>query len=203
MISIIDYGAGNLKSVENALSYLNLSSRIIRDPKELMDSPAAILPGVGAFGDAMACLNRTGFTDAIREYVHKGAPLLGICLGMQLLFEASEESPGVAGLSIFPGVLRRIPDTGLKVPHMGWNSLHILQPDGIMKGIAQESYVYFVHSYYLSCSSPEILAATTQYGVCVGAAVQKGRLAATQFHPEKSGEVGLKMLRNFAQMAEL
>lgn len=203
MISIIDYGAGNLKSVQNALSYLNLPSRVIRDPEEFIHSPAAILPGVGAFGDAMHCLNRTGFTDAIREYVQNGSPLLGICLGMQLLFEASEESPGVSGLSIFPGVLRRIPDSGLKVPHMGWNSLHILQTDGIMTGIAQESYVYFVHSYYLSCSYAEILAATTQYGVSVGAAVQKGRLVATQFHPEKSGEVGLKMLRNFAQMAEL
>ena len=203
MISIIDYGAGNLKSVQNALSYLNLPSRVIRDPEEFIHSPAAILPGVGAFGDAMYCLNRTGFTDAIRDYVQNGSPLLGICLGMQLLFEASEESPGVSGLSIFPGVLRRIPDSGLKVPHMGWNSLHILQTDGIMTGIAQESYVYFVHSYYLSCSYAEILAATTQYGVSVGAAVQKGRLVATQFHPEKSGEVGLKMLRNFAQMAEL
>lgn len=198
MISIIDYGAGNLRSVQNALSYLGHSSRILDDPNGLAGSEAAILPGVGAFGDAMRCLNDSGFTQAIRDYAACGRPLLGICLGMQLLFEESEESPGVKGLSIFPGVLRRIPDMGNKVPHMGWNSLDLKQRTGIFEGIAQDSYVYFVHSYYLSCAPTDFLAATTQYGVEIGAAVQKGNIAATQFHPEKSGGIGLSMLENFA-----
>lgn len=203
MISIIDYGAGNLRSVQNALSFLGYPSRIITDPRQLSDSRAAILPGVGAFGDAMRSLNEREFVPAIRDYAASGRPMLGICLGMQLLFEASEESPGVEGLSIFPGVLRRIPETGLKVPHMGWNSLNVIQTDGIMKEITQDSYVYFVHSFYLSCSESDILAATTQYGVNIGAAVQKGRIAATQFHPEKSGEIGLKMLNNFARLVNI
>ena len=202
MISIIDYGAGNLRSVQNALSFLGHSSRILTDPKELENSQAAILPGVGAFGDAMRCLNQSGFSQAIRDYAASGRPLLGICLGMQLLFEESEESPGVKGLSLFPGVLRRIPDPGLKVPHMGWNSLRLKQQTGIFEGVAQDSYVYFVHSYYLSCISADFLAATAQYGVEIGAAVQRGNIAATQFHPEKSGEVGLAMLQNFAVKAE-
>lgn len=202
MISIIDYGAGNLKSVQNALAYLECPSRIIDDPRELMASQAAILPGVGAFGDAMNSMNRTGFADAVREYAASGRPLLGICLGMQLLFDASEESPGVQGLSVLPGTLRRIPNTdGQKVPHMGWNSLQMIQTGGVFRGIAQGSYVYFVHSYYLSCSGDDFIAAATQYGVPIGAAVQKGNVAATQFHPEKSGEVGLTMLRNFIDIA--
>ncbi len=202
-IAIVDYGAGNLQSVKKALDFIGVSSVITKDAGQIRDAGAVILPGVGSFADAMASMHASGLTDTVLEAAHSGRPFLGICLGLQLLFEASEESPGVVGLGVLKGEIRRIPQQdGLKVPHIGWNSLAILQPDGIFQGIPQEAYVYFVHSYYLKAERQEEVAARTQYGVRIDAAVQRGRLCATQFHPEKSGRVGLQILRNFAAMCE-
>ncbi len=200
MITIVDYGAGNLKSVEKALLFLGEEVKITSDSREILAADKIILPGVGAFGDAMEKLNATGLADTIREAVNKKIPLLGICLGLQLLFESSEESPGVKGLSLLKGSIKRIPDkAGFKVPHIGWNSLEINQDSRLFRGISQESYVYFVHSYYLQAEEP-VVAAKTDYVVEIHAAVEKENIFACQFHPEKSGETGLKLLKNFATM---
>ncbi|MBP3609845.1 MAG: imidazole glycerol phosphate synthase subunit HisH [Lachnospiraceae bacterium] len=200
MIAIIDYDAGNLKSVEKALLFLGEEAKVTSDAKEILSADKIILPGVGAFGDAMEKLNTSGLSDTIREAVAKKIPLLGICLGLQLLFESSEESPGVSGLSVLKGSIRRIPDKeGFKVPHIGWNSLAVNPESRLFRGIPQESYVYFVHSYYLKAEEP-IVAATTDYVVDIHAAVEKEHIFACQFHPEKSGEIGLKLLKNFATM---
>lgn len=200
MITIIDYDAGNLKSVEKALLYLGEKVKVTSDAREILTADKIILPGVGAFGDAMEKLNKNGLAETICEAVDKKIPLLGICLGLQLLFEGSEESPGVGGLSLLKGKIKKIPDnTGLKVPHIGWNSLEFCKESPIYKGIEPESYVYFVHSYYLNTPEP-IVTATTDYVVNIHASVQKDMLFACQFHPEKSGEVGLKMLKNFAEL---
>ena len=200
MITIIDYDAGNLKSVEKALLYLGEKVKVTSDAREILTADKIILPGVGAFGDAMEKLNKNGLAETICEAVDKKIPLLGICLGLQLLFEGSEESPGVGGLSLLKGKIKKIPDnTGLKVPHIGWNSLEFCKESPIYKGIEPESYVYFVHSYYLNTSEP-LVTATTDYVVNIHASVQKDMLFACQFHPEKSGEVGLKMLKNFAEL---
>lgn len=200
MITIVDYGAGNLKSVEKALLFLGEEVKITSDSREILAADKIILPGVGAFGDAMEKLNVTGLADTIREAVNKKIPLLGICLGLQLLFESSEESPGVKGLSLLKGSIKRIPDkAGFKVPHIGWNSLEINQNSRLFRGIPQESYVYFVHSYYLQAEEP-VVAAKTDYVVEIHAAVEKENIFACQFHPEKSGETGLKLLKNFATM---
>ena len=200
MIAIIDYDAGNLKSVEKALLFLGEEAKITSDPKEILAADKIILPGVGAFGDAMEKLNSRGLSDVIREAVQKKIPLLGICLGLQLLFEGSEESPGVSGLSVLKGQIKRIPDKeGFKVPHIGWNSLSINPESKLFRGIAEDSYVYFVHSYYLKAEEP-IVAATTDYVVDIHAAVEKEHVFACQFHPEKSGEIGLRLLKNFATM---
>lgn len=200
MITIIDYDAGNLKSVEKALLYLGEKVKVTSDAREILTADKIILPGVGAFGDAMEKLNKNGLAETICEAVDKKIPLLGICLGLQLLFEGSEESPGVGGLSLLKGKIKKIPDnTGLKVPHIGWNSLEFCKGSPIYKGIEPESYVYFVHSYYLNTSEP-LVTATTDYVVNIHASVQKDMLFACQFHPEKSGEVGLKMLKNFAEL---
>lgn len=200
MIAIIDYDAGNLKSVEKALLFLGEEAKITSDAEEILSADKIILPGVGAFGDAMEKLNTRGLSEVIREAVKRKIPLLGICLGLQLLFEASEESPGVDGLSVLKGKIKRIPDKeGFKVPHIGWNSLKINPESKLFAGIPEDSYVYFVHSYYLAAEEP-IVAATTDYVVDIHAAVEKEQVFACQFHPEKSGDIGLKLLKNFATM---
>lgn len=201
MIAIIDYDAGNIKSVEKALAYLGEEVRITRDREEILASDGVILPGVGAFGDAMEKLHTYGLVDVIREVVRRQIPFLGICLGLQLMFESSEESPGVEGLGLLPGKILKIPETpGMKVPHMGWNSLKIDPNSRLFKGIPDGNYVYFVHSYYLKAGSEDIVAATTEYGTHIHAAVEKGNLYACQFHPEKSSQTGLKILENFISL---
>ena len=201
MIAVIDYDAGNLKSVEKALAYLGETPVITRDREELLAADKVILPGVGAFGDAMDRLHQYGLVDVIKEVVKKGTPFLGICLGLQLMFESSEESPGVEGLGLLPGKILKIPETpGMKVPHMGWNSLKIDPNSRLFKGIPDGNYVYFVHSYYLKAGSEDIVAATTEYGTHIHAAVEKGNLYACQFHPEKSSQTGLKILENFISL---
>ena len=203
MIAIIDYDAGNLRSVEKALQYLGKETIVTRDPEQIRKADKVILPGVGAFGDAMKKLQEYHLDTLIREIADSGKPLLGICLGLQLLFEESEESPGVEGLGILEGKIRRIPEgDGLKVPHIGWNSLHLEHNGRLFRNIPENSYVYFVHSYYLEAKDPEIVKASTEYGVHIHASVEKNNLFACQFHPEKSSETGLQILKNFAEMEE-
>ena len=201
MIAIIDYDAGNIRSVEKALLSIGQPAVVTRDREVLKAADRVILPGVGAFGDCMNRLNQYGLTEVIRHICAEGKPFLGICLGLQLLFESSEESPGVPGLGILKGHVLRIPDDGKrKIPHMGWNSIH-LQGDGrLFRGIPDESYVYFVHSYYLKADDPAIVKATTEYGVTIDASVEQGNVFATQFHPEKSSDTGLQLLRNFTEV---
>lgn len=202
MVAIIDYDAGNIKSVEKAIGSLGSDARVTRDREEILGADHVILPGVGAFGDAMEKLNRYGLTEVIREVVDNEIPFLGICLGLQLLFESSEESDGVSGLGILPGRIVRLPEKpGLKIPHIGWNSLRYPNRGRLFEGILEESYVYFVHSYYLQADDPEIVTATTEYGTCLHASVEKGNVFACQFHPEKSSDAGLQILRNFLGIA--
>ena len=202
MIAIIDYGAGNLQSVEKALRHLGCQCQITADPGELAAAQAAVLPGVGAFGDAMGQLRARGLEEPIWQFVSSGKPFLGICLGLQILFEESEESPGVKGLGLLRGKVLRLPkESGLKIPHIGWNSLSVGKPGGLFAGVEGEPYVYFVHSYYLRAEE-DVVTATAEYGTTIHAAVQKGNLLACQFHPEKSGQVGLSLLENFKAMAE-
>ena len=201
MIAIIDYDAGNIKSVEKALKYLGEDAVITRDREEILSADKVILPGVGAFGDAMYNLKKYGLDEVLREVAERQIPLLGICLGLQLLFERSDETPGVEGLGILKGEILRIPDCpGLKIPHMGCNSLHIQNSGRLFKGIPENTYVYFVHSYYLQAEDEEIVKATTQYSTCIHASVEKGNVFACQFHPEKSSRWGLKILENFAAL---
>lgn len=198
MIAIIDYDAGNLGSVEKALQYLGETPVITRDREEILRADKVILPGVGAFGDAMRLLTQYELPETIRQAVQREIPFLGICLGQQLLFEESEECPSVKGLGILPGKIFRIPPgPGLKIPHMGWNSLTINPKSRLFAGIEQGAYVYFVHSYYLKAGDADIVAASTEYGVPIHAAVERGNLFACQFHPEKSGSTGLAILKNF------
>lgn len=201
MIAIIDYDAGNLKSVEKALCSLGEEVVVSRDSKTILEADKAILPGVGSFGDAMNNLDRFGLVDTIKQFVSEDKPFLGICMGLQLLFERSDETPGAEGLSLLPGEILRIPhQEGLKIPHMGWNSLSINAQSRLFQGIPDQSYVYFVHSYYLKAKDKEIVAAETTYSVRIHAAVEKGNLFACQFHPEKSSDVGLGILKNFAAL---
>jgi len=201
MIAIIDYDAGNIKSVEKALIFLGEQPVITRDKETLLKADKVILPGVGAFGDAMARLEEYGLIPIINEIVAKGTPFLGICLGLQLLFEESDEAPGVKGLSILEGKIQRIPESdGLKVPQIGWNSLHFDNEGSLFKGVDEGAYVYFVHSYYLEAKDEKIVTASTEYGVHVHASVQKDNVYACQFHPEKSSDVGLKMIKNFIEL---
>lgn len=201
MIAIIDYGAGNLQSVKKALDFIGAESVITDDPKVIMSADKILLPGVGSFGDTMDSMEKNGLVETVKECAQSGKPFLGICLGLQLLFEESEESPGVKGLGIFKGKIRKFsPDMGLKIPHIGWNSLSIKQKDGIFKDIPENSYVYFVHSYYLLAEDENDIATVTNYGIDFHSAVGKNNIFATQFHPEKSGDVGLQILRNFASM---
>ena len=201
MIAIIDYDAGNLRSVEKALISLGESPVITRDASVILSADKVILPGVGAFGDAMGKLNQYGLSEVIRQVAENKTPLLGICLGLQLLFESSEESPGVEGLGILKGKILRIPDCpGLKIPHMGWNSLAVKPGARLFQGIEDGAYVYFVHSYYLKAEQEEIVAAVTDYSARIHASVESGNLFACQFHPEKSSQVGLKILKNFISL---
>ena len=198
MIAVIDYDAGNLKSVEKALISLGEEVIVSRDREEILAADKVILPGVGAFGDAMKKLSYYRLVDTIYQVVEKNTPFLGICLGLQLLFEKSEESLETKGLGILKGEILRIPDRGLKVPHMGWNSLQIRKGAVLFQGLEDFPYVYFVHSYYLKAAEEEIVAAVTEYGVSIHASVEKDNIFACQFHPEKSGRVGLQILKNFA-----
>lgn len=201
MIDIIDYGAGNIESVRKAFEFIGEEITLSSDPSVLMKSDAAVLPGVGSFGDAMENLRSRGLEQPIKDFIASGKPFLGICLGLQILFESSEESPGVEGLGILKGKILRIPSAqGLKIPHMGWNSVKIEKSAKIFEEIKGEPYVYFVHSYYLRAEE-DIVTATAEYGVNIHAAVEKGNLTACQFHPEKSGALGLELLRNFAKEA--
>jgi glutamine amidotransferase len=202
MIAIIDYDAGNIRSVEKAFVSLGQEVTVTRDAGVLRSADKVVLPGVGNFGDCMQNLEKFGLVPVIREIASSGKPFLGICVGLQLLFDESEESPGVKGLGILKGRILRIPDgENRKIPHMGWNSIHLVRQNGtgrLFRGIPEQSYVYFVHSYYLKAADESIVTATTEYGVTIHASVEKGNVFATQFHPEKSSDTGLAILRNFA-----
>ncbi len=201
MISIIDYDAGNIRSVEKAFNSFGQEVTITRDPKVLMKSDKVILPGVGAFEDAMNQIRKYDLEPVIKDYVATGKPFFGICLGLQLLFEGSDEGKGVEGLSILKGGIHKIPDApGLKIPHMGWNSLELMNNGRLFKGISNQSYVYFVHSYYLKADDPSIVTATTEYSTTIHASVESGNVFACQFHPEKSSDVGLKIIKNFIDL---
>ena len=207
MISIIDYDAGNIKSVEKAIEFLGEEVEITSDKEKILASDGVILPGVGAFGVAMEKLHSRNLAHTIKEYAKTGKPFLGICLGLQLLFDESDETPGVKGLGLLEGKIKRIPSeyengTTLKVPHIGWNSIDINPSSKLMKGIPSDSYVYFVHSFYLEAANPSEVIATTEYGVKIHAAVERDNIMATQFHPEKSSDVGLKILSNFIAMTK-
>ena len=198
MVAIIDYDAGNIRSVEKAVRYLGKEVTVTSEPEEILAADRVILPGVGAFGDAMKRLHAMGLVEVIRQAADRGTPFLGICLGLQLLFEKSEESPGVPGLGLLQGEILRLPELpGLKVPHIGWNSLKYPNPGRLFRVIPEDSYVYFVHSYYLKAQDEGIVTATTEYGTLVHASVESGNLFACQFHPEKSSEMGLTILENF------
>ncbi len=203
MIAIIDYDAGNIKSVEKALHFIGEETAVSRDPDLLRSADKIILPGVGSFGDAMENLKAYGLDRVIYDVVEKGIPFLGICLGLQLLFEQSEECPGVSGLGILKGEILRIPSMeGLKIPHMGWNSLDLVNDGRLFSGIEEHPYVYFVHSYYLKAKEPEIVKASTWYSTTIHASVEKDQVFACQFHPEKSSHVGLQILKNFAAIGK-
>lgn len=201
MIAIIDYDAGNLKSVEKALVSLGEEVLVSRDSSAILQADKVILPGVGSFGDAMNNLDKFGLVDTIKKVTGNGTPFLGICLGLQLLFKESDETPGAEGLDILPGKILKIPaKDGFKIPHMGWNSLDIKPEARFFKGLEGNPYVYFVHSYYLKAADEGIVAATTEYTTHIHASVESGNVFACQFHPEKSSDVGLKILKNFASL---
>lgn len=202
MIAVIDYGVGNLFSVEKALLQFGNKVSVTSDPSVIRQANKLVLPGVGAFGDCMKNLSTSGLIPTIQEMIAAEYPLLGICVGLQILFEGSEESPAVEGLGIFKGVVRKIQAPDLKIPHMGWNSLTISEPrqkNDLFHGLAEHPYVYFVHSYHAVPDNPDIITATADYGETLTAAVAKGNVQATQFHPEKSGDVGLQILKNFVR----
>ena len=204
MVAIIDYGAGNLQSVTKALQFIGCEPVITSDRDTILAADHCILPGVGSFGDCMTSIRKAKLENTIHDFADSGKPFLGICLGLQMLFEESDESAGHTGLGIFPGKIRRIPaDSGLKIPHIGWNSLDICKRDGVFANLPENPYVYFVHSYYLHAEDPSIVSARTSYGVQIDAAVQFGNVHATQFHPEKSGAVGLQIMRNFISLKQI
>ena len=201
MIAIIDYDAGNIKSVEKALKTLGQEVVVTRDADTILNADKVILPGVGAFGDAMEKLHTYGLVEVIHRVIESNKPFLGICLGLQLLFESSEEAPGVEGLNILKGKIVKIPENGeVKIPHMGWNSLHLQNEGRLFANLPQNPYVYFVHSYYLKAEDEQIVKATTEYSACIHASVEKDNVFACQFHPEKSSDVGLAILKNFCEL---
>ncbi len=201
MVAVIDYDAGNIKSVEKALVHLGADVVVTREPEKILNADKVILPGVGAFGDAMEKINGYGLGPVIHEVVDKGTPFLGICLGLQLMFERSDEAPNVKGLSLLKGEILKIPvGEYVKIPHMGWNSLHFMNNGRLFDGIDEGAYVYFVHSYYLKAADENIVTAVTEYNTCIHASVEKDNIFACQFHPEKSSSVGLKMLDNFLRL---
>lgn len=198
MVAMIDYDAGNIKSVEKAMIALGEDVVVTRQRETILSADHVILPGVGAFGDAMEKLQKYQLIDVIRDVTDKGIPFLGICLGLQLLFESSEESEGVDGLGILPGRIVRLPeDRKMKIPHIGWNSLQYPNRGRLFEGIPEQSYVYFVHSYYLQAQDPRIVTASTEYAALIHASVEKDNVFACQFHPEKSSDVGMQILKNF------
>jgi len=199
MIYIIDYGAGNLRSILNGLRKVGAEAKIADEPRMLKEADAIILPGVGAFGDAMQKLS--GYKTAIVDAVESGKPFLGLCLGEQVIFDSSEESPSVAGLGLFEGECKRFRGR-LKVPHMGWNTLEITKDTPLLSGIKDGEFYYFVHSYYVVPKDKSVIAAKTEYGIRFPSVVSRGNIHATQFHPEKSGERGLAILKNFVGMSK-
>lgn len=198
MIAIIDYDAGNIKSVEKAFEALSQDAIITRDKDKILSADHVVLPGVGSFGDAMEKLSKYELIPVIEKVVKDGTPFLGICLGLQLLFESSEESLGVKGLSLLEGQIVKIPEGEYKkIPHMGWNDLTLKGEGRLFKDLPDNPYVYFVHSYYLKAKEESIVKATTDYNVTIHASVEKDNIFACQFHPEKSSDVGLTILKNF------
>ncbi|MEZ3436991.1 MAG: imidazole glycerol phosphate synthase subunit HisH [Lachnospiraceae bacterium] len=201
MIAIIDYDAGNIRSVEKAFALLGQEALVTRDYRKIISADKVVLPGVGAFGDAMGKLRSYGLDEVIYEVVRRNTPFLGICLGLQLLFEQSDESPGVEGLGVLKGKILKIPEgEGLKIPHMGWNSLEFVGEGRLFKGISSKPYVYFVHSYYLKAEDEEIVTAVTDYGTRIHASIESGNVFACQFHPEKSSDTGIQILKNFVEI---
>ena len=201
MIAIIDYDAGNIRSVEKALQYLGQEVTITRQGEEILAADKVILPGVGSFGDAMEKIRQYDLEDVIRRVAEQKTPFLGICLGLQLLFEQSEESPGARGMGLLKGQILRIPEgEGRKIPHMGWNSLSLQNEGRLFRGIPDGAYVYFVHSYYLKAADEKIVKASAEYGISIHASVERDNIFACQFHPEKSGDTGLQILKNFIEI---
>lgn len=198
MVAIIDYGAGNLHSVKNALDFLGVDSVITKDKDEILSADHVILPGVGSFGDAMECINNSGLYDVIKKAADGSRPFLGICLGLHLLFDESEESPGVKGLGILSGKVTKIPDCGLKIPHMGWNNIEISKESRILP--TESKFMYFVHSYYINPQNSDVVSSYTTYGDKLGVSIEQGNVFAVQFHPEKSGEAGLNILKKFISL---
>ncbi|MDY0395741.1 imidazole glycerol phosphate synthase subunit HisH [Virgibacillus halophilus] len=199
MIAIIDYGAGNIKSLQSALSRLDIPSLLTTSKNEIEKADAIILPGVGAFAEAMKQLEKLGLVSLLKSEASKNKPFLGICLGMQMLYETSDEGGECPGLGLFKGKVRLIPDI-VKVPHMGWNDLQIKQNVPLLNGIREGSHVYFVHAYFAAEGDTENLVADTAYGVRIPAVVQQGNVFGIQFHPEKSGSIGLQILKNFGEL---
>jgi glutamine amidotransferase len=200
MIAIIDYGAGNLRSVVNAISRLGYQAKVTSSPREVLTAEAVILPGVGAAPDTIANLQKLGLTDPLRRFIAEGRPFLGVCIGLQILFSGTEEGGWHECLGIIPGVVRRLPP-GLKIPHMGWNQVRQKISHPIFSGISDEANFYFVHSYYVEPDDKSLVAGETDYGIPICSVIARGNLVATQFHPEKSGEVGLKIYDNFIKIA--
>lgn len=198
MIAIIDYGAGNLHSVKNALDFLGAKSQITNDKNTILSADHVILPGVGSFGNAMECIRNNRLTDVIREAADGTRPFLGICLGLHLLFEESEESPGVSGLGVFSGKVVKIPDCGLKIPHIGWNNITTAKDSKILP--TSDEFMYFVHSYYINPNDESLISSYTDYGTKLGVSIEKDNVFAVQFHPEKSGKAGLEILNKFINL---
>jgi imidazole glycerol-phosphate synthase subunit HisH len=200
MIAIIDYGAGNLRSVTNAFTYLGADVFTTSDPQELRRATKIVLPGVGAFGAGMKALRDSGFEEPICRAAEEGVPLLGICLGMQYLFESSDEMGLHRGLGLLPGRVTRFPTEGPKVPHIGWNQLHVRNSGGLLDGVPEGAYAYFVHSYYVEAHDPAVILATTDYGIEYASVIGRQNIFGIQPHPEKSQAVGLRILKNFVEM---